>query len=220
MRVVFRKDMLIELRSRTFTNAALPYCLIVLVLFGFALDPDSGVLTRAASGLSWIALLFATVLCVQRSVDIETNDDAGAMLHLSLISPTSVWLGKWLAIWAQLGALSAVLGFSTVVLYGLNVSPIDLLVLSGVALLATAALSAAGLTYALLAESARLGAGTLSLLVLPVCSPVLIAATQAGDFLLTDSSDQAARWIALLGVMATAYVVAGSLSAGPLLEEL
>jgi heme exporter protein B len=217
---VFAKDIRIELRSRAFIGAALPYCIIVLVLFGFALDPDSGVLTRAASGLSWIAILFATVLCVQRSVEIETSDDAASMLYLSLISPPRVWLGKWLAIWLQLGVLSAVLGASALILYGLRASVADLAALTAVSILATAALSAAGLTYALLARSARLGAGSLSLLVLPICSPVLIAATQACDSALIDTGESQWRWTGLLAVMTAGYVVAGSLSATSLFEDL
>lgn len=217
---VFAKDLRIELRSRAFIGAALPYCVIVLVLFGFALDPDSGVLTRAASGLSWVAILFATVLCVQRSVEIETHDDAASMLYLSLTSPSRVWLGKWLAIWLQLGVLSAVLGVTALILYGLRVDLVDVAFLALISVLATAALSAAGLTYALLSRSARLGSGALSLLVLPICSPVLIAATQACDAALLDAAQSPWRWAGLLAVMTAGYVVAGSLSAASLFEDL
>ena len=43
------------------------------VLFAFALDPDGPVLERATPGLYWIAVLFVTVLAVERSFSIMSR---------------------------------------------------------------------------------------------------------------------------------------------------
>ena len=49
--LVAGKDLRIEMRSRVATNQVAPFAVLVLVLFGLALDPDSGSLTKAAPGL-------------------------------------------------------------------------------------------------------------------------------------------------------------------------
>ena len=49
--LVAGKDLRIEARSRVATNQVAPFAVIVLVLFGFALEPDSGQLRQAGPGL-------------------------------------------------------------------------------------------------------------------------------------------------------------------------
>ena len=66
--LVAGKDLRIEGRSRVALNQVLPFAILVLVLFAFALDPDRGVLVRAAAGLYWVAVLFSALLAVQRLV--------------------------------------------------------------------------------------------------------------------------------------------------------
>ena len=51
------KDLKIELRSRVLVNQVVPFALLVLLLFGIALDADQGTLRSFASGLFWIAIL-------------------------------------------------------------------------------------------------------------------------------------------------------------------
>ena len=48
------KDLRIEARSRVTAQQILPFGLIVLLLFAFALDPDRGILRRVAPGLFWV----------------------------------------------------------------------------------------------------------------------------------------------------------------------
>ena len=60
--LVAGKDLRVELRSRVTTNQVLPFALLVLLLFGFALDADRPVLERATPGLFWLAVLFCTCL--------------------------------------------------------------------------------------------------------------------------------------------------------------
>ena len=57
--LVAGKDLRIEARSRVTLQQMLPFGLIVLLLFAFALDPDRGVLERVAPGLFWVTVLLA-----------------------------------------------------------------------------------------------------------------------------------------------------------------
>ena len=85
--LVAGKDLRLELRSRVTTNQVLPFALLVLLLFGFALDADRPVLDRATPGLFWLAVLFSTLLAVQRSFAVEAADGNRDALRLSGLSP-------------------------------------------------------------------------------------------------------------------------------------
>ena len=108
-RLIAAKDLRIELRSRVATNQVAPFAILVLILFAFALDPDRGVLARAAAGLFWLAVLFSALLAVQRAFAIEAADGARDGLRLSGLDPAGIFLGKAGAVAVQLAVLELLL---------------------------------------------------------------------------------------------------------------
>ena len=64
-------------------NQVAPFALLVLILFAFALDPDSGVLDKATPGLFWVAVLFCGLLAIQRAFAVEAADGNRDALRLS-----------------------------------------------------------------------------------------------------------------------------------------
>src|SRR5438270_10205444 len=138
--LVAGKDLRIEARSRVTTNQVAPFALVVLVLFAFALDPDNGVLTRAAAGLFWVAVLFASLLAVQRSFAVEANDSTRDGLRLSGLDPAGIFVGKAAAIALQLVLLEVLLGIGVAVLYNTDLRGFAVLVTTTV--VATIALAA------------------------------------------------------------------------------
>lgn len=216
--LVAGKDLRIEARSRVGLNQIVPFALLVLVLFAFALDPDRGVLVRAAPGLYWVAVLLATLLAVQRSALLETADGVADALRLSGLDPAGVFLGKAAAVAVQLAVLEVILGVGLVVLYDVDLDGAGTLIATAVA--ATAGLAASGTLYGVLAGGLRMRETLLPLLLLPVVAPVLIAATRASESALGASSGVApADWLALLAVFAVIYLAFGVLAYGPLLED-
>lgn len=215
--LVAGKDLRIEARSRVATNQVVPFALVVLVLFGFALDPDRGVLTRASAGLFWVAVLLAALLAVQRSSAVEAGDGAGDGLRLSGLDPAGIFLGKAAAVAAQLAVLEVVLAAGIVVLYDADLGGTALLLATCAA--ATVGLAAAGTVYGVLAAGLRVRETLLPLLLLPVVAPVLLGATRAWEVAMGISVDDGWRWAQLLGVFAAVYVALGVLAYGALLEE-
>ena len=217
--LVAGKDLRVERRSRVTTNQVLPFAVLILVLFAFALDPDRGVLTRAAAGLFWIAVLLSALLAVQRSAGVESADGTRDALRLSGLDPAGIFLGKAVAVAAQLLLLELVLGAGVVVLYDVDLNGAGLL--AATCLAATAGLAAAGTLYGVLAAGLKVRDTLLPLLLLPVVAPVLIAATRASEQALSGVAlDVApADWLRLLGVFAAVYVAFGVVAYGPLLEE-
>jgi heme exporter protein B len=215
--LVAGKDLRIEARSRVATQQIAPFAVLVLVLFGFALDPDRGVLTRAAAGLFWVAVLFSALLAVQRSFAVESADGGRDGLRLSGLDPAGIFLGKAAAVALQLVVLQLLLLVGVVVLYDTDLDGPGLLVLTSLA--ATVGLAAAGTVYGVLAAGLRVKETLLPLLLLPVLAPVLLAATRAWEAALGLGLDDGGQWVQLLVVFAVVYSAFGVLAFGSLLEE-
>jgi heme exporter protein B len=215
--IVGGKDLRIELRSRVTTTQVAPYAVVVLFLFGFAFDQNHTVLTQASPGLFWVATLLCSLLAVQRSFAVEAVDGARDGLRLSGADPAGIFLGKAAAVTAQLAVLELILGAGIIVLFGTRLHDPGLLLCS--AAVATIGLAAAGTVYGMIASGLRARETLLPLLILPVVSPVLLAATQCWMAALGLSAANGWKWMSLLGAFALIYVAAGVISFPILLEE-
>lgn len=215
--LVAGKDLRIELRSRVTTNQIAPFAVLVLFLFAFGLDPDRGLLTRATPGLFWIAVLFCSLLAVQRSFALEAADGGRDTLRVSGLDPAGIFVGKALAVAVELAAVETVLFVGVVVLYDAQLSGAVQLLLTCV--LATIGLAAAGTVYGVVAAGLRVRETLLPLLVLPVVAPVLLAGTEAWEAALNDVPSEGWPWIRLLAVFAAVYTVVGVAAFGFILEE-
>jgi len=215
--LVAGKDLRIEARSRVGINQVVPFALLVLILFAFALDSDRGTLASVGPGLFWVTVLFSGLLAIQRSFVIEADDDARDALRLSGLDGAGIFLGKAGAIAAQLAVLEAVLAVGVVVLYNLHLR--GAVILLSTCLATTVGLAAAGTVYGIIAAGLRVRDTLLPLLVLPVLAPVLLAAARACEAALAGTPSEAWPWVRLLVVFATIYVTFGVVAFGPLLEE-
>ena len=215
--LVAGKDLRLELRSRVTTNQVAPFALLVLLLFGFALDADRPVLDRTTPGLFWLAVLFCTVLAVQRSFAIESADANRDALRLSGLQPSGILLGKGIAVFGQLVVLEVVLLLGVGILYGTDID--TPLLLLATCLAATVGLAAAGTLFGALAAGLRVRDTLLPLLLLPMLAPVLIAATRAFEDALGTVGVNGWAWVNLLLVFAVAYATLTLACASSLLEE-
>tara|TARA_Y100000816_G_C26084940_1_gene572346 strand:+ start:889 stop:1557 length:669 start_codon:yes stop_codon:yes gene_type:complete len=215
--LVAKKDLLIEIRSRIIINQIAPYTLLIIVLFGFALDADTETLRDTGPGLFWVSTLLVAILAVQRSVDIEISDSALDRLLLSGISPASIYIGKTIALYVQLIILEVGLFIVMLVLFDMSVDNYPLIVASTI--LTTLAISSSGTLYGVIASGVGVRETLLPVLFLPVLAPAVIGATRAyGDAFGRVNADGWA-WLGLLSVIAIVYTLIGMLTYGKLLEE-
>ncbi|MGH9260028.1 MAG: heme exporter protein CcmB, partial [Acidimicrobiales bacterium] len=126
--LVAARDLRAEVRSRITVNQVAPFALLVLILFAFALDPDGPLLERATPGLYWITVLFSALLAIARSAALDETDGVRDALRLSALEPAGVFVGKALAVAAELVALEALLGVGVIILYGADPAGVGLLV--------------------------------------------------------------------------------------------
>jgi heme exporter protein B len=215
--LVAGKDLRIEARSRVTAQQILPFGLVVLLLFAFALDPDRGVLTRVAPGLFWVTVLLGTLLAVGRAYSIESENGARDGLRLSGLDGGALFLGKAAAVAVELLALEMLLAAGVVVLFNVSLAGFAPLLLGTVA--ATVGLAATGTLYGVLAAGLRVRETLLPVLLLPVVAPVLLGATRAWEAAINGVSGDAWPWVALLGIFAVLFTGIGMLAFGPLLEE-
>ncbi|MGH9082276.1 MAG: heme exporter protein CcmB [Acidimicrobiales bacterium] len=214
--LVAGKDLRIEARSRVALWQVLPFAVLVLVLFAFALGPGPSVLRSAAPGLFWLAVLFSTVLATQRSVAVESGEGTRDGLRLSGIDPAGVFLGKAAAVAVQLALLQVVLALGISFLFGVRIHSWWLAAVASA--LATVGLSAAGVLYGALSAGLRVRETLLPLLVLPILAPVLISGSRAWSAAVTGSVAAGASWLRILGPFAAVYLVVGVVLYGPLQE--
>ena len=216
---IARKDALSELRGRQAAGSTLFFAALVLLLFGFALGPDTRRLSEAAPGLLWLAIVFGGLLTVARLHQIETDDGALDELARYPVERRAIYLGKAIAGLGAMLVLGGLLLPVVAILYG-----VDLLA-AGPALLLTLVLGAIGFAavgtfYAGVTVRMRAREVMLPLLMLPVIAPLLLAAVKATAAALAgDPLNELAAWLQLLAAFDLVMLLAGAAGYGFLLEE-
>ena len=213
-----RKDLLLQWRGRVQIVAIFAFGAAALLLFSFAIGPDSLALRQHAGGFLWLALLLASTLSLAESFEREMEE--GALEGLLLLPAGARWLyyGKAIANWAQLAMLGIALVPVMVVLY--DAGTLHLVSLLGVILLGTAGLSAPGTLYAGMTAQARGRQTLLPLLFFPLVVPVLLATVKATSLLiLGDPMGQLRAWSTLLIAFDVIYWSLCGLLFGRVVEE-
>jgi heme exporter protein B len=216
---IARKDAVAELRGRHATVSTLFFAAVVLLLFGFALGPDSARLAAAAPGLLWLAVVFAGLLAVSRLHLLETDDGALEQLALYPISRRAIYAGKALGGVAVMLVLGLVVLGAVGILFAVDVASAWLPLLTTV-VLGAIGIAAVGTFYAGVTVRLRAREVMLPLLMLPVLAPLLLAAVKATAAALAgDPFDELGAWLQLLVAFDVIMIVAGAATYGYLLED-
>lgn len=216
---IARKDALAELRGRHATVSTLFFAAVVLLLFGFALGPDSARLAAAAPGLLWLAVVFAGVLAVNRLHLLETDDGALEQLALYPVARRAIYAGKALAGFAAMLLLGLLVLGAVGVLFAVDIAGAWLPLLATV-VLGALGVAAVGTFYAGVTVRLRAREVMLPLLMLPVLAPLLLGAVKATSAALAgDPFGELGAWLQLLMAFDVIMVVAGAATYGFLLED-
>ncbi|WP_373048970.1 heme exporter protein CcmB [Vulgatibacter sp.] len=212
------KDLLLSWRTRAQASAVMVFGATTLLLFSFAVGPNSAALRANAGGFLWVALLLSSTLALAESYRSEIEQKALEGLLLLPASPRALYYGKALANWLQL--LLVGIGLIPVMIVLYDPGSQNLLALVGVLALGTAGLSAPGTLYAAMASQARAQQVLLPLLLFPLVVPVLLAAVKASSLLLLgDPMGQASSWVLLLAAFNGVFWPLCGLLFGQVVEE-
>lgn len=175
--MVVRRDLVLAMRRRTDVLTTLVFFVMVVSLFPLGVGPEADMLRRIAPGVLWVAALLSSMLSLGRLFAADHQDGTLEQMLLVPQSLAVLVLGKMVAHWMVSGLplvlLAPVLGLQ----FDMSVEAIGVLMLG--LLLGTPVLSMLGAIGAALTLGLRGGGVLLSLLVLPLCIPVLIFGTGA-----------------------------------------
>lgn len=175
--LVIRRDLLLAMRRRADVLTILVFFILVVSLFPLGVGPEMDMLRKMAPGVLWVAALLASMLSLGRLFSADYLDGTLEQMMLTPQSLSVLVLGKMIAHWLVSGLplvlMAPVLGLQ------FDMSVPALLVLMFGLLLGTPILSMLGAIGAALTLGLRGGGVLLSLLVLPLCIPVLIFGTGA-----------------------------------------
>jgi heme exporter protein B len=206
--ILFRKDVLIEVRTLQSLSAMVLFSVMAFVLFHFGLQRDT-IDGSLAAGVLWVTLLLATVLAVTRLFVAEREQGGFETLLLAPVDRTAVFLGKAAALFAFLVTVEVVAlpAFDILLLRGtiLDGMP-DLL---AVILLADVGLAAVGALVAALGAETDARELVVPLLLMPLLVPVVIAAAKGSAPLLADPAhaEHLGRWLLVLTFYDLAFVL-------------
>ena len=203
---VVRKDLLLEWRGRSRIISVLLFGVVTLLLFSFAVGPDSIALQASAAGFLVLALLLSSTLGLSESFRLEQEQRAVEGLLLLPVDPIALYYGKAISNTLFLMLLAPILTPVALILYAVELEPIRLLVLLGLWAIAAAGLSAPGTLYAAMTSRLQSQDVLLPLLLFPLVVPVLLGSVKAVDLILTgDPMEQIRSWTILLVSFAVIY---------------
>ncbi|MGO9831309.1 MAG: heme exporter protein CcmB [Myxococcaceae bacterium] len=196
--VLVRKDLLLEWRTRARANALVFFALATLLLFSFALGPDTTILRRAAGGTLWLAILLASVLALGESFRVEQENAALDGLRLAPADARALFLAKSLANALLLMLLGAVILPVLAALAGVTLVE-GPAAMAAILVLGSLAIAGPGTLYAAIASQARARDVLLPLLLFPLLIPALVAAAKATSLVFEgDPMLQFQSWLGLL----------------------
>ena len=195
--LVIRRDLVLAMRRRADVLTTLIFFVMVVSLFPMGVGPEMDMLRKMAAGVLWVAALLASMLSLGRLFSADYLDGTLEQMMLAPQSLSMLVLGKMTAHWMSSGLplvlMAPVLGLQ----FDMSVQALGVLIVS--LLLGTPILSMVGAIGAALTLGLRGGGVLLSLLVLPLCIPVLIFGTGAVEAVTSGLS--IASHLSLLGAL-------------------
>ncbi len=211
--IIARKDLAIELRTRTAFLAALVFSLLAIVIFFFAWDPTAVGPLDLAPGVLWVIFSFSGLLGLHRSFGVEHVDRAFDALLGAPVDRESIYLGKALANLVFVLAVQAVAIPAVVLFYNLPLNAEQAVTLGAIAVLAAIGLVAVGTLFSAMTSNTRLTELLLPVLSLPFFVPIVVPAAQATARILAGRpADEAVGWLKLLLAFDILFVAACTLA--------
>ncbi|MBC7196803.1 MAG: heme exporter protein CcmB, partial [Deferribacterales bacterium] len=81
---IFEKDILLELKSIEVINSMLIFSLLTVIVFSFIFEPGAEYKIDLVGGILWMAIVFAGILGLNKSMMSEVN---GGNLNALLLAP-------------------------------------------------------------------------------------------------------------------------------------
>ncbi|RMF08418.1 MAG: hypothetical protein D6762_05675 [Candidatus Neomarinimicrobiota bacterium] len=175
---LLKKEFLIELRSKEISASMLTFGVAVILIFSFSFSVSPRTMNTFAPGLFWVMTLFIAVLGLHRIYAYEKEFDAFGFLISAPVDRGLIFLSKWVSGTLFLLVADLFIAPPFYLFLQLSARPdpgMNFLIL----LLGNLGLMVLGSLVSGLAMRAKMSEVLLPILLFPLASPVMIAATKA-----------------------------------------
>lgn len=182
LKAVIWKDILMEYKTKQMTSAMLIFSGLVIVIFSFAFNFSYDTLTQIFPGMIWIALIFSSLLGLNRSFLLEKNNDCMQGLLLLPGDRTVIYWGKLIAnfLFVILTQIVIIPGFFLLFDFRFQ-GNLGLLIL--VLFVGTLGFIAIGTFLAAITSHSRMSDMLLPIILFPVSVPLIIAGVQCSNMI-------------------------------------
>ena len=211
--IIARKDLAVEVRTRSAFLAAAVFTVLAAAIFFYTWDPTAVPAVDLAPGVIWVIFAFSGMLGLHRSFAGELSDRAIDALLGAPISREGIFLGKAIAnlvfvLGVQLVAIPAVVLF-----YNVDLGWSGAGLLAFITILAAIGLVVVGTLFSAMAVNTRLAELLLPVITLPFLVPVVTAAAQASVVIMNGRPLAGAiAWVKVLAAFDIVFVVACTLA--------
>lgn len=220
-----RKDVALFFRTKDTLVLIFIFSVLVVLIFCLAFGPifpqdveDRG---KLAASVLWGAFAFAGIILLNRSFDVERTSEALHGVRLTGVDPSNLYLSKVVSNLILLAVLEAVI--TPVALQFLDaldtLTPGTLIKLIGVLIVGTLGFCAVGVTVSGISTSTHGKESLLSVILLPLIFPVIMAGAKCTVSLLTTGGLEGSFWISLLAIYGLVFLASSYLLFEFIIEE-
>ncbi|NOZ73794.1 MAG: hypothetical protein GXO90_00205 [FCB group bacterium] len=218
-RILLKKEFLVELKSKEISASMLTFGIAVILIFAFSFNVPPDIMSTFAPGLFWVMTLFISTLGLHRMYAYEKEFDAFGFLISAPVDRGLIFLAKWVS-----GTLYLVITDLFILPPFLLFLQLQVSVSIGLAALVlifgNLGLMVLGSLVSGLAMRAKMSEVLLPVLLFPLASPVMIAATKASAGLLKGEPFQSWQvWVFILGTFIISFGLVGFLVFDHITEE-
>ncbi len=211
------KDILSEIRSRETGGSVLLFCLLIIVIFNFALESEEDIIESAAPGILWISFTFAGVLGLNHIFAAEKENSCLEGLMLCPVERHIIYWGKFIGSLIFMLVVEAIITPIFLALYNL---PVLLPGLALIIVLATLGFVSVGTLFSAMAANTRAREIMLPVLFLPIVVPVIIAAVKATGLILDGEPwGELTTWLQIIIAFDVIFLVISALVFEFVIEE-
>ena len=216
---LLQKELRVELRTGEIVVTTALFATLVAVLASLAFYVDRNSSLAVAPGVLWIAVTFAGVLAMGRSLNREREHEVFRALLLSPAPRAAIYASKVLSSLAFLLVVEVILVLEVAVLFNLDLGAV-LAPLCALLVLGTLGFTLTGNLFAAFTVRTSARDMMLSVIVLPVVAPALLSGVVATRELLGGAPlSEIYGWMQLLGAFDLALGAAGIVLFEPLLLD-
>jgi heme exporter protein B len=203
---IFRKDLLIELRTKDSLVSMLFFGLVVLVIFSFAMESLRDSIHLAVPGILWVAFAFAGTIGLNRMFAAEKENSCLQGLLMIPADRGVIYLGKMLSATVFMLIAEAILFVLSLIFFNLTVAWTEIPYLLLVFVIGTLGFTAVGTLLSAIAVNTKLREVLLPIILFPVILPILVNAVEATNIILNTSDYMALkRPLAMMSVFTVVF---------------